>query len=410
MRLAAALAFGAAIMLGGVSARAAEYQLQSGDVLRVTVTGMPELAGTAPIDNDGTLRLPQFAPIAVAGSTLAVAQSDLRLEVAGRLVRRFNPMTGEPVMFSLAADDVHLTVEAFRPIHVQGAVGVPGALPFRPGMTARGALAEAGGVRMLAAQGADAMMRAPRLLGEVRALTMERARLRAEIWRLGVELGQHEADPAPDAAQLGVSESAAETLVAAQRRLLELSREQVASQERVLSTVVERIGDRIEILRDQEVQQREAVAGDEEEVTRMRRLQERGVVTNDRLLDIRRAQVQSATRLLATQSEISRSELERVRLSEELLTAGPVRDTARVESLSVASGRLADVEFRLAAAREEMEMAGVSALALADAGEPEPVVTVYRREAGVARSIAITLDDLLEPGDVVDVAFASLPQ
>jgi polysaccharide export outer membrane protein len=277
-------------------------------------------------------------------------------------------------------------------------------------MTARGALAEAGGGRTTPALGGDAIDRAPRLMGEARALTIERARLRAEMWRLEVELGRRDAEPAPGAAQLGVSEGAAEALVSAQRRLLELGAAQAKSQDTYLDASIDQSEKRASILREQEDQQRDAVAADEEELRRTRRLLERGVVPNDRLLDIRRAQVLSATRLLTTQSELSRVELEKIRLAEQKNTAQPLRDTERINRHVAATGRLAELESRLTAVREEMEAAGLSALAFAEAPALDTVVTVHRRIEGAAAPVDVGLDDLLEPGDVIEVTLAPLLQ
>jgi len=257
--------FVAGLALAAIGDRAAAaYLLQPGDIVRVLVVGMAELSGAAPIDNDGMLRLPQFTPVEADGRTVEAVQEDLRLTTAGRLVRRFDA-AGTPVMLSVAGSEIYLTIDQYRPITMNGAVVRPGAVPFRPGMTVRAAIAEAGGISQLQNALSTGFTGAPDALAQVRALTQERALRRAERWRHQVLIGEARIDAPPDAAALGVPEAAAASLIAAQSRLITLTMEQRATEDSFLEAAQKQINERQTILQRQAETQQGAVG-------RMRRI------------------------------------------------------------------------------------------------------------------------------------------
>jgi polysaccharide export outer membrane protein len=391
-------------MMTCAAAQAGPYVLRPGDALRVTVSGMPELDATAAIDNDGYLRLPQFEPIPIAGRTVAAAMAEMRDAVDGRLFKRFDA-AGSPTFVSLAADDLHLSVAAYRAVSVLGAVGAPRALPFQPGMTVRAALAASGGVSAVGQQlrgGVVDAAAAARLQADYGSLTLERARLRAESWRIMVQLGR--ADPAvpPTEEELGVTAAVAESLVSAQRDQMATADSLRAKREAYLQSAIAQTSARIDILREQVDRQSEGLAGDEEELEKIKGLHARGVVPNDRLLDIRRAQTLSATRLLETQSDLERVRLDQERFKADLATIDDDLAAKLKTDLQTAASRLAEITLRLDAARAQLGMAGV---APAEVGldAPRAKVVVHRGVGADAVALEPGLDDLLEPGDVVEV-------
>jgi len=395
--------FVAGLALAAIGDRAAAaYLLQPGDIVRVLVVGMAELSGAAPIDNDGMLRLPQFTPVEADGRTVEAVQEDLRLTTAGRLVRRFDA-AGTPVMLSVAGSEIYLTIDQYRPITMNGAVVRPGAVPFRPGMTVRAAIAEAGGISQLQNALSTGFTGAPDALAQVRALTQERALRRAERWRHQVLIGEARIDAPPDAAALGVPEAAAASLIAAQSRLITLTMEQRATEDSFLEAAQKQINERQTILQRQAETQQGAVAADEEDLVRVQRLLERGVVPQDRLLDVRRAQVLSATRLLSTQNDQERVALDAIRIANEANSTAPERTSAGLTEIVSLDARLSDIEARLLAAKERLAMAGLDAEAMMVTAGTEPSALVHRRNGAEAEVMEIRLDELVEAGDVIEI-------
>lgn len=395
------------IALAATVARAQSYVLQPGDMVRISVAGMPEMTASAMIEGDGYLRLPQFDRAMAAGLDIDALSATFRTAIEGRLFKRFDA-TGAASFFSVSADDAHLSVESYRPVYVSGSVARPGPVPFRAGLTVRAAIATAGGASKFAQTGGDTPLQiAPRLQADYRALALEQARLRTRIWRIEAELADGDIDTPPTPADLGVPPETAESLLGVQRKQIQLAQAALSSEDAFLNDALTLTDGRIGILREQEARQAEAVKQDEAEQTRIAALRDRGVVPMDRLLDIRRALLLSSSRLLQTQNDIERIELDRKRLAANRAATGETRARTLIVDLDAATARLGEVTIRLAAAREALEINGIQALGVDPSAEPETAITIHRGVGAAAASIPAGMDDLVEPGDVIEVVLGA---
>lgn len=379
----------------------ADYVLQPGDTVRVNVIGLAELDAVAAIDNDGVLRFPLFEPIEAADLTLTALQDSMRGAVVGRLLRRYDASSA-PSFVTLNPDDLYLSVGEYRPVHVYGAVGRPGSLPYRPGVTVRAAIAAAGGLSSVSAafRGLSAPETGARLQGDFQSLSQERARLRAQLWRIDSALGES-ADP-PDAATLGVSEAAAQSLIAAQTEMLALADKQRVDQLSYLTETIAQTEQRITILTEQVRLLTEGLKTDEEETQRISGLREKGIVAVNRLSDVKRAEVLSANRLLDTQNDLESVRMNRTRLLSELESFESRRREGLLADRQTMRGRLEELTVRLASLREQMAINGVTAVALDASLQSTTVITVHRRQGAVTLSHTPDLDELLQPGDVIE--------
>lgn len=113
------------------STAVANYVVQPGDVLSVTIWGWPapsdKLEGRFPIESNGRTHLPVVGSVDVAGKTTEQVQTELRQRLAAE--QRQAVIVIEP-LFAVA---------------VNGEVRQPNVYDFRPGQTAFDAVARAGG-------------------------------------------------------------------------------------------------------------------------------------------------------------------------------------------------------------------------------------------------------------------------
>ncbi len=106
------------------------YQLDTGDVVRVTVYGDAELSKTYKVDDNGAVAFPLVGPIAVRGGTTKDAAQRLARALSNGYMR--NP-------------DVAVEIDQYRPFFIQGEVKTAGQFPYVYGMTVRAAISTAGG-------------------------------------------------------------------------------------------------------------------------------------------------------------------------------------------------------------------------------------------------------------------------
>lgn len=117
----------------------APYTLAAGDRLRVIVFGQDSLSNNYAVDGAGRIAMPLIGSVPVQGRTVP----EVEREIAARLRNGF-----------IREPRVSVEVEAFRPFFVLGEVTTAGQYPFVEGMTARTAVAIAGGFGPRGYQGA----------------------------------------------------------------------------------------------------------------------------------------------------------------------------------------------------------------------------------------------------------------
>lgn len=108
----------------------AAYTLDTGDIVRVTVYGDDTLTNSYTVTDKGTISFPLAGQVAVRGQTITTAE------------RMITELLANGYMIS---PKVSVEVTTYRPFFIEGAVGTAGQYPYVYGMTARAAIATAGG-------------------------------------------------------------------------------------------------------------------------------------------------------------------------------------------------------------------------------------------------------------------------
>lgn len=106
------------------------YRLGSGDRVRVTVYGQPELTGEYAVDGSGQMSYPLVGQIRAGGMTA----HELEKALVGKLSPDY-----------LKNPSISVEVLTFRPFYIVGEVRTPGSYPFVNGMSVLNAVALAGG-------------------------------------------------------------------------------------------------------------------------------------------------------------------------------------------------------------------------------------------------------------------------
>lgn len=394
-RRALALALGLVV----AAPAAAQYRLAPGDRIRVAVLGAAELSGEAEVDVDGRVRLPIFGAVEAAGRDVDGLQAALREAIEGRVFKRIAG-DGAAAFIAVEPDDVYASVVAYRPVYISGAVGRGGGVaPFRPGMTVRVALASAGGLGEQAEE-ANPRFTTPRLRGEERTLSHEIGRLVVDLWRLDAEFREIADPPAPSMEGVPVRAETFEAFVADERARLAASLATLAERRAFFAAAIAQADERIGILRAQRQNHVTAAEFDAEEQARVETLFKRGVVPVARLLDTRRAQLLSSTRLLETENNLERVQLERVKFEGDAKIFEEERKRGLLDAMAQARGRIEAAGSRLVAVREELTLNGQAVLELDATQRTTTTVTVFR---GAEVLADVGPDLALEPGDVVDV-------
>jgi polysaccharide export outer membrane protein len=168
-----------------------------------------------------------------------------------------------------------------------------------------------------------------------------------------------------------------------------------------LRTTLDSVDERIDILREREDAEQQALDSDTEEKERVDRLFERGVVAVTRQAEARKSLLFSSTRLLQTQDTISRTLLDRMNIEYELdrRLSGrlmEIQEEAEKNELSVSM-----VSTQIAAVSQQLRLLGV---VVPESGK-EPVLKLHRGYGEDKQTLVAMIDDGLRPGDVLEVIY-----
>lgn len=376
----------------------AAYDLQPGDVIGLSVAGIPEMTLQAEVQMDGTVSLPQAGEIRVGGRSIADVRDDIRGAISGRVFTEYTS-DGREVIRSVEPLQVAVEVSQYRPIYVEGAVVQPGELTFRPGMTVRQAVAAAGGAAPAAAEGTDATERQR----DFSQAWFSLAQANLHVWRLGSEGGQ---DPAPfDVSQLpcGLNhQGSLDALIAAEARIRVLHQQERVGEHAFLGRTIEQIDQHIAVLRKQLEAERATEEADNAMLIEVNDESRRGLYTLERKADFRDAALSSTTRRLQTESALMRLEQRRTEIDRDRDRFDEQTELKQMTELSEAQIQLAQARLRFDAAYADMLAAGIA---------PSPSARVRLKfvitHGSKGEQISAGSDASLWPGDVVTVTFGS---
>jgi protein involved in polysaccharide export with SLBB domain len=133
-----------AIIEGTSAGKDTSYRLQVGDGIAVHFFSFPDLDDTATIGPDGRVSLRLVGDFPIAGMTLA--------EAAGAANEHFEEVLKHPGV------TINIKTYALQQVFVSGAVNNPGVIRSAIPLTATGAIAQAGGVKLPSAQSDGAIL------------------------------------------------------------------------------------------------------------------------------------------------------------------------------------------------------------------------------------------------------------
>jgi polysaccharide export outer membrane protein len=393
----------AAALLCSMTPAKAEYRLEPGDVLQISVTRIPELNQRVPVQIDGTISFPLLGKISVAGLSPTDVQTKVQALLAAKAFRQ-RTTDGRDVSVTIEADEVTATIAEYRPIYVNGDVSKPGELAFRPRLTVRQAIALAGGYDALRLRIGNPVVEAADLLGEYESLWAEYAKEQARVWRLKQELGQQTALDQKALLEVPLPRSTAQAIVDAETESLKTGLADAQADKTFLQRGIAQADAEIQVLSEQQKTEDEGAKADADDFARMQDLFSRGTVPILRVSDARRAMLLSSTRKLQTTAQLMATKRQRDELSRQMEQLDGKRRTDLLRELLDATVALSKVRSKLQSTGEKIYYTVAAKSQLANGSGPKPTITIVRHGAKGTEKLNADEDSELQPGDVVEVA------
>lgn len=383
------------VLLSGPAS--AQYLLQPGDRVTLSVSGIPELTSEAMIDLDGAIRLPHVGVVKAAGLGIDVLRDQVARQIGERPYRRYGD-GGAPVFIAIRSQDVVVAIASYRPVIVSGDVARPGPVAFAPGLTVRGALAMAGGVGAMAVDPGQGNV--VRLQGEAELLAQRLVDQQVTEWRLRAELAEDDQLPLDGIHRDLVSDAALQRSIDAARAQLASALEVLLLRRRFLEDAVIQAEGRLKTLDEQAKLEQSAVEVEKEELERISELLRQGLLPIDRLSDVRRARLATETRLIQTNDRITRLQIDQSGFVQERgLLDSRHRERITAE-LGVVRAAIDETRARRAQVVRELALAG------ATAGPAALEIDISLIRNG-GEALPIDFESALGPGDILTVRLVS---
>ncbi len=116
---------------GVVAQDLSTYRLGSGDTIKISIYGEPDMALETVLTDTGTINYPFIGNIQITGMTIA--------ELEAIIVAGLKPDY-------LLDPEVNIHIKTYRHFYIYGEVKKPGGYEYQPGLTLRKAIALAGGL------------------------------------------------------------------------------------------------------------------------------------------------------------------------------------------------------------------------------------------------------------------------
>jgi polysaccharide biosynthesis/export protein len=379
----------------------AEYRLQGGDIIELSVSGVPELRQRAPVQLDGSITFPVVGTFMVEGVEFSEVRGKIQSAVAGKIFRIRTP-DGRELSRMFDRDEVAATIVEYRPVFVTGDVTRPGEQVFRPRMTVRQAMASAGGFSALARANATSFDAAG-LRSEYITVWLSLAREHVRVWRIKTDLGetvdldQKAIPPAP------VPDEVMSQIVTLETKYREADIADLERQKDYLRRVIEEAGKQAQVLSEQKQSEEEGVRSDEQDLQKARNAYGNGSLPSFRVAEFRRSVLYSATRQLQTTNQLMQVLKGRAEAARELEKIDDQRRIHLLAELQDATVKLTGERAKLRSVEEKLQLAGLSPPRPSD-GANKADITVFRNGATGKERHAADADTELRPGDVVEVA------
>lgn len=410
LALTLTVTFGA--MAGATLAATADgYVLQKGDKLALSVVGATEFTQTLAIDIDGSILVPLTGPVPAVGRTLADVTADVRAAFARTSYTVANS-AGDLVTQQILPGAVTLSIAEYRPVYVDGDVQAPGAFAYEPGLTARRAIALAGGYGLARLRGSDPMPQLLALQGDLKRLTDERAAAAARLERVKAQLALDAGEEAknagkgPDAAAIAVAGpggTLAATVTATEQQRLDADRQRAHEVAEHYDAAIEKTKGQIETLEARLKGESEGVAADTEDFQRLVDAQAKGTVSVARLSDGRRTLLLSTTRELETRSALDQAEMSLESLTHDRDRGLIDEHAGHLAEFGEATLALSAIDAALSSTRRQLAYyQGI----VADPDSGSDIALVIARPDGSRHTVGAGEDPELAPGDLVSVRLA----
>lgn len=390
----------AGLLFSTVPAKA-EYYLQPGDVIEVSVAGIPELRQRTAVQLDGTISIPLVGALTVAELSLSEVRVRIQSALASK-VFRLRLATGQEIAVTIEQDEISASIAEYRPVYVSGDVTNPGEKAYRPHMIVRQALALASGLQPVPVQANIRSLDPSSLKSEYTSTWLEIAKEQARIRRIRAELGEEIQPGSMDLPPAPIPQAVVAEIASLEANYSDSRQEDYDREKQFLLKDIKLAEEQSKILTEQQQKEAQGVQADLLDLEKAVELLNKGSLTNTRVTEARRAVLLSATRKLQTDAELMHVNRQRNEILRKLEKLGVQRRIDLLRELQDGNVRIGTLKAKLQSIQEKLQLSGMMPPIASTAGA-KPEIIIRRRGKNGWQRLDADEDTELLPGDVIEV-------
>lgn len=364
------------------------YKLGPGDILQLSVFGVADFARRVTVNIDGNISVPFLGELHSEGLTI----HDLRVALTDGLTKDGR----------IQSADVSVEIVELRPFYISGDVSRPGAVPYRPGLTVRHAIALAGGYDALRFRTENPLMTAPDLKSENEALWIDLARQKARAISLRAELNKTPDIDLTSIYSAPLQRKTLDEIASFEESDLKMRLANYAKQRTYLQIAVKNAEGTIKTLQDRRERNEESIQLQQDAVDRMNVSASKGLVMANRVDDERRSLAEIRSQQGDTEARLVQAQHDRDELARNLEIQDEQHNTQLNDSLRDTSIEIEKLAGRIRASSEKLLYTG-AVKAQMRGGQGGPSLVIYRKNGEQTMQVAAQEDTPLRPDDVLEV-------
>jgi polysaccharide biosynthesis/export protein len=398
-------------LLHSAGAAGAEYRLNVGDVIEISVATVPELQRRLTINLDGSITFPLLGTVVVAGLTPPQAQIRIQAGLAAKIFQR-GTVNGRDSYVAIGPDEVTATIVEYRPVYVNGDVFKPGEFPYRPLMTVRQAVALSGGYDTMRFRTSNPILDWADLKSDYESFWTEFAKEQAHVWRLKSELGDKTNSAQNALTDLPLPHSTISEIVRLETEHLNILQVDHERQKAFLQGAIKQGHEQIAVLSDQQQKEEQGVQSDIEELKKSTELFGKGMLPSPRVTDNRRAVLLSSTRKLQTVGQLMQLRRQQGDIERQLERLDDQRRIGLLGELQDAEVKLSEIRAKLQGIGDKLQYTALLKSRLMRGNGYKLEIAITRKDQTGLERVVANEDWELQPGDVVDVSLqtAEIPE
>jgi polysaccharide export outer membrane protein len=374
--------------------RAADYTVQQGDVLEISVPGVPGLHRRTPVDAAGQVSLPLVGQVDAAGKSVSELRATLRdLLVAKNITRR---------------PEVVIDIAEYRPLYIGGDVVKPGSYPYRPGMTVRDAIALAQGYDSLHLRGRDPMVEAANAQADYDSYAIEAAKQVVRIDRLKAALADRRELDLKNGPDFPVRPEAMAEIRRVESQRLSADWENRSRERAHLTEMLNGTKEQLATLTREREQSAAALDQQNKYLARVRELMQRGLLQNSRFEELQRGLITAQNQFYEMQTRVLQAQKDVADFTRKLDTVDDERRARLLQELQEAITQLETSRYRFEAAATKVTYTEGAISHRNDPAEA-PKITIYENVNGGEQRRRASEAAPLNPGDNIEIVFKTKP-